>query len=76
MTPSQAPAVQPADLQQSKDGRFYLIMAIVSAGLVYFGFARSFYLKSCFGTPQLTTLVQLHGIVFSPWMCFLSCKPP
>jgi len=70
MTPSQVPAVQRADLQQSKDGRFHLIMAIASTGLVFLGFARSFYLKLYFGTPRLTTLVQLHGIVFSTWMVF------
>ena len=70
MTPSHVPAVQRADLQQSKDGRFHLIMAIASTGLVFLGFARSFYLKSYFGTPRLTPLVQLHGIVFSTWMVF------
>jgi hypothetical protein len=70
MTPSQAAAAPSADLQQRKDGRFYLIMAIVSTGLVFSGFARSFYFNSYFGTPRLTPLVQLHGIIFSSWMVF------
>ncbi len=56
--------------QQSKDARFYLAMAIASACFVFFGFARTYYLKSHFGTPQLRPLLHLHGFVFSAWMVF------
>jgi hypothetical protein len=56
--------------QQSRDNRFYLIMAIASSALVFLGFARSYYLKSYFGTPPLRSLVHLHGMVFTAWMIF------
>ncbi len=55
---------------QNKDARFYLIMSIASACLVFLGFARSYYLKSYFGTPQLRPLLHLHGLVFTAWMIF------
>jgi hypothetical protein len=60
--------MQPA--QQVWDRRFYLIMAIASTVLVFLAFARTFYLKPYFGTPQLSRLVELHGIVFTAWMFF------
>jgi hypothetical protein len=62
----------PAELipRRSKEGRFYLVMAIASACLVFLGFARTYYLKSYFGTPQLRPLLHVHGIVFTAWMIF------
>ena len=65
-------SMQPA--QQVWDRRFYLIMAIASTVLVFLAFARTFYLKPYFGTPQLSRLVELHGIVFTAWMFFSSHK--
>jgi hypothetical protein len=58
------------DAQQVRDRRFYLIMAIASTLLVFLAFARSFYLRAYFQTPQLTPLVELHGAVFSIWIVF------
>jgi hypothetical protein len=71
-TTPRLPATTPAKANphQSKDARFYLIMAIASACLVFLGFARSYYLKSYFGTPQLRPLLHLHGLVFTAWMIF------
>jgi hypothetical protein len=31
------------------------------------GFARSYYLKSLFGTPALTALLHIHGVIMSSW---------
>jgi uncharacterized membrane protein YozB (DUF420 family) len=45
-------------------------MAIASTVVVFLGFGRTYYLKSYFGTPQLTPLVHLHGAVFTLWMVF------
>ena len=56
--------------RQIRDRRFYLAMAIASTILVFLGFARTYYLKAYFGTPQLPPLVHLHGIVFTTWMFF------
>lgn len=52
------------------DRRFFVIMAIASTLTVFLGFARTYYLKSYFGTPQLTPLLQVHGAVFTLWMFF------
>jgi hypothetical protein len=52
------------------DAGFYLIMAVISAVLVFVGFAPSFYLKSVIQapTPPLTLLTITHGLVFTAWM--------
>jgi hypothetical protein len=51
-----------------KDRRFFVIMAIASALMVFLGFGRTYYLKSYFGTPQLAPLLHLHGAVFTLWV--------
>jgi hypothetical protein len=45
-------------------------MAIAFAITVFVGFTRSYYLKSWFGTPELSRLVHLHGLVFTTWFLF------
>jgi hypothetical protein len=43
---------------------FFAAMAIVMAGVVFAGFAPSFYLSHALNGPALTPLAQLHGMVF------------
>ncbi|HUO92904.1 MAG TPA: hypothetical protein VMU22_08275 [Rhizomicrobium sp.] len=51
------------------DATFYLTMAIVSAVLIFVGFAPSFYLKSILhAPPPLSLLTTVHGVVFTIWM--------
>ncbi len=47
--------------------RFYVILAMVLALLVFAGFARTFYLRAWFDVPPITTLLQLHSIAFTAW---------
>jgi hypothetical protein len=47
--------------------RLYTGAAIVAALVVFAGFARTYYLKSAFGTPELTALKQVHGAVMTAW---------
>src|SRR5512140_2758300 len=47
---------------------FYVAMGLVCAAFVFFGFARTYYLKSLFGTPSLPLLLHLHGLVMSTWL--------
>ncbi len=42
-----------------------LILVLV---LVFAGFAQTFYLKNWFGTPPLSNLLLLHGLVMSAWL--------
>jgi hypothetical protein len=45
----------------------YTWAALAAVIVVFAGFARSYYLKGVFGTPALTGLVHLHGIVMTLW---------
>ena len=57
------------------DRLFYSGMAVALALTVFAGFAKTFYLRSLFGSPVtatgatfLTPLTQLHGALFSTWV--------
>lgn len=51
------------------DAGFYLTMVLISAALIFVGFAPSFYLKSVIhAPPPLSMLTFAHGIVFTGWM--------
>ena len=45
-------------------------MAVLAAGLVFAGFARTFYLRS-HATPPLPPLLLAHGLVFTSWFVLL-----
>lgn len=48
--------------------RFYPVIALVLAVVVFAGFARTFYLRYWFDVRPMTVLMLLHGIVFTAWM--------
>ena len=51
------------------DASFYLTMVLLSAALIFVGFAPSFYLKSeIHSPPPLTRLTIVHGLVFTAWI--------
>ena len=56
------PVVRPAG-----ERRMYTVAAIVAAIVVFAGFAPSYYLKGVFGTPELSTLKHVHGVVMTAW---------
>jgi len=49
------------------DRRFYSWAAAVAAVVVLLGFARTYYLKTVFGAPELPLLRHLHGLVMTSW---------
>src|SRR3954470_15833926 len=52
-----------------KDRRLYTWAAVFVPLVVLAGFARTYYLKSLFGTPALPgLLVHVHGIVMTAWV--------
>lgn len=59
-------AANPELLRHGKNP-FYLWAAIAIGLIVLAGFARTYYLKFLFGTPGLTGLVHVHGLVMSLW---------
>ena len=59
-----------APLRTGADRRLYVLAAMVAVGIVFAGFARTYYLKGAFGGPALTGLVHLHGFVMTLWIAF------
>ena len=47
---------------------FYVGMAVLIAITVFAGFSRTYFLKSYFGSPDLSLLLHLHGLVFTSWI--------
>lgn len=52
----------------SADRRLYGLAAAAAALIAFVGFAQTYYLKGLFGTPALSSLVHLHGIVMTAWV--------
>jgi hypothetical protein len=50
------------------DRRFYLGTGLVALGLVFWGFAPTYYLKNIFGAPQLPARLHIHGAIMSSWL--------
>jgi hypothetical protein len=47
--------------------RLYTWAAAIALVVVFAGFARTYYLKGAFGTPELSTLKHVHGILMTSW---------
>ena len=48
--------------------RFYVGVAVAIGITVFAGFSRSYFLKSYYGTPELSLLLHVHGFVFTSWV--------
>jgi len=60
-------SVDPRSRHAGGDRAIYTWAAVVALLVVFAGFSRTFFLKGAFGTPELTTLVLVHGIVMTLW---------
>jgi hypothetical protein len=49
---------------------FYTSLAALFTLTVFVGFSRTYYVKGLFGTPRLSWLAHLHGVVFTLWVLF------
>lgn len=58
-------------VNKRRERMFYTGMAVAIVITVFVGFARTYYLRPYFGTPTLTPLLHLHGIVFTSWLVLL-----
>jgi hypothetical protein len=62
-------AVQPRIITVRRRERlFYVGMALAILVTVFAGFSRSYFLKGYFGSPQLSLLLHVHGLVFTSWI--------
>lgn len=57
-----------APLASRRQQFFYITAGCIAALVVLAGFSRTYYLKSFFGTPPLTTLVHVHAVLFTGWV--------
>ena len=51
--------------------RLYLSTSLFFLALVFWTFARTFYLRSFFRTPPLSVLLHIHGAVMTGWVVLL-----
>lgn len=49
------------------DRRFYTLAGILAMLIVLLGFGKTYFLKLAFGTPALSPLLHLHGLVMTSW---------
>jgi hypothetical protein len=47
---------------------FYVGMAIAILITVFAGFSRTYFLKAHYGSPPLSLLLHLHGLIFTSWV--------
>jgi len=64
-------AASAALVGRRRERLFYTGMAVLAVVTVFAGFARTYYLRPYFGTPTLTPLLHLHGVVFTSWLVLL-----
>lgn len=57
-----------ASTPRRTDRRFYTVMAVLIAAIVFAGFAPSFYLRPMFESRHLTGLLVVHGVLFTAWI--------
>src|SRR5690349_7690645 len=48
--------------------RFFVGVAIAVLITVFLGFSHSYFLKAYYGTPELSLLLHIHGLVFTSWV--------
>lgn len=54
--------------------RFYLTATVGFLLLVFWTFARTYFLKFLFGTPALPTLLHVHAVVMTGWVVLLAVQ--
>jgi hypothetical protein len=55
---------------RDREHLFYTSLAALFSLTVFIGFSRTYYLKGFFGTPRLSWIAHLHGVVFTLWVVF------
>lgn len=58
----------------TRDNRFFATMAVFCFGVVFIGFARTYYLAGLFKAPLPNLLVHIHGAVFSLWILLFATQ--
>jgi len=54
---------------------FFTTLPVLMFAAVVIGFARTYYLKGIYGSPELSPLFHAHGLMFTTWMVLLMAQP-
>jgi hypothetical protein len=69
--PHHTPVAAPKNSAKRSERLFFSGVAIALLIVVFAGFSRTYYLRSTFGSPELTPSLLVHGFAFSAWMVLL-----
>lgn len=70
-TPFSIPAVKAGLPGRRYDHLFFSSMAVLLAGAVFAGFAKTYYLAGVLLAPLPSVIIHLHGAAFSVWIALL-----
>jgi hypothetical protein len=68
--PSRRTSLPPA-ARASRERQFFSTMSLAAAVTVVWGFGPTYFLKGAYGTPPLSTLLHVHGALFTAWIVLL-----
>lgn len=54
--------------------RYYVGLTVGFLALVFWTFAKTFYLQPWFGTPSLSLLLHIHGVAMTGWVVLLAVQ--
>jgi len=57
--------------RRTRERAFYVALCGAMAALVFIGFARTYFLRTFFGTPPPAPFVMFHGALMSGWIALL-----
>lgn len=69
-----APAEAPYPAAARPRHPFFTWVAAIAVALAVAGFARTYYLKIAFGTPELSALKHLHGLLMTAWIVLFAVQ--
>src|SRR5688572_24754505 len=68
VTTETAAAPSPARRRAQRERWFFSGMAVAAAAVTFAGFAPSYYLRPASGVAPLSTLLHIHGVLFTSWI--------
>jgi hypothetical protein len=58
----------PRAVSRRSEHVFFFVMSLAAVATTFFGFARTYFLRSHFQTQPLPTLLKIHGAIFTGWI--------
>jgi hypothetical protein len=59
---------------RQSERRFFAFLAAAIVLLVFIGFSRTYYLRTFFNTPKLTTFLHIHAAVMTGWIALFAVQ--